>query len=513
MNSVSSPHSTLPLKRASRVVSAVCGLAAFSALAFTAMPATAQPLPKTVTIRNFFKTGNDSLVFYRPVLVAPYPGEDSAFIVLEQRGRIMTVKWNGTAWRKTDSAAVTVMGGTNGIDEQGLLGFAFHPEFAQNRKYYVYFVDGTGGGFGGGFGGGGTQRFNVLAERTAGSSGRPTTADAHRTIIRIPDPYDNHNGGTIAFDTTGALVLGIGDGGTTQGDPQNRAQNPDSLHGKFLRFDVDSPDAYPADTARNYAIPADNPFKDSTGYRPEIWALGARNPWKWSFHPVTGEIWMGEVGQWDWEKITRVPKGGNLGWRLREGPVCFNPATNCPSEGLVPPALSLPHLNPSSITGGVFFTRDASPFNDTYIFGDYGSFHVWAARVQGDSLVDLTEIGAVNKVVSFDRDHQGNILATSISSTTSRQNISSNEGSVFILESPDMGSTGPTTPTAVRAALRPTARPISLRSVLADPSRYDVMNLDGSKVGNAWGVGGGVFLVRDKQDAAGPARVMTVVRP
>ncbi len=496
------------------------GFAAFTvlaALAFTAMPAAAQPLPKTVSIRNFFKVGNDSLIFYRPVLVAPYPGADSTFIVLEQRGRIVTVDWNGTGWRKTDSASVTVMGGTNGIDEQGLLGFAFHPEFAQNRKYYVYFVDGTGGGFGGGGfpGGGGTsQRFNVIAERTAGSSGRPATADAHRTIIRIPDPYDNHNGGTIAFDTTGALVLGIGDGGTTQGDPQNRAQSPDSLHGKFLRFDVDSPDAYPADTTRNYAIPADNPFKDSTGYRPEIWALGARNPWKWSFHPVTGEIWMGEVGQWDWEKISRVPKGGNLGWRLREGPVCFNPATNCPSEGLVPPALSLPHLNPSSITGGVFFTSVASsPFNGTYIFGDYGSFHVWAARVQGDSLVDLTEIGSVNKVVSFDRDHQGNILATSISSSTSRQNISSSEGSVFILESPDMNSTGPTrNVVSLKAPPRVAATPIALRTVLANPSRYDVMNLDGSKVGDVRGVNGGVFLVRDK-NAAGSARVMTVVRP
>ena len=505
----------------------LCGL-----VVFPATPTPAQSIPKTVTMRNFFKGSSDSLTFVRPVLVKPYPGEDSTFIVLEQRGRIVTVDWVDNNWRKADSAVVTVQGGTGGISEEGLLGFAFHPDFATNRKYFVYFVDGIatgggGGGFGGGFGGGATQRYNVLAERTAGASGRPATSDAQRTIIRIPDPYDNHNGGTIGFDTTGALLLGIGDGGTTQGDPQNRAQSPDSLHGKFLRFDVDSPDAYPADTTRNYAIPADNPFIDSSGYRPEIWAIGLRNPWKWTFHPVTGEIWAGEVGQWDWEKVSRVPKGTNLGWRLREGPVCFNPATDCPSDGLQLPALSLPSQKPSSITGGVFFQRPpATAYHGTYIFGDYGSYHVWAARIEDDSLVNLTEIGSVNKVVSFDLDNQGNVLATSISNTPNRSNIQSNEGRVLILESPDMNSTGPTVPfiavdppeepepphTAVHPQQRPTPGPVSLRTVLENPSRYEVMRLDGGKVETMRGMSGGVFLVRDKT-AAGSARVMTVLRP
>jgi glucose/arabinose dehydrogenase len=516
MKSVSFRFSTLPVKRASHaVLGALLSLTSLAILTLGTAPAAAQTLPQTVTMRNFFKVGNDSLTFVRPVLVAPYPDEDSTFIVLEQRGRIMTVSWTGTSWRKTDSAAVTVMGGTGGIDEQGLLGFAFHPDYATNRKYFVYFVDGTGGGFGGN-----TVRFNVLAERIADSSGRPATADVQRTIIRIRDPYDNHNGGTIGFDTSGALVLGIGDGGTTQGDPENRAQNPDSLHGKFLRFDVDSPDAYPADTTRNYAIPTDNPFKDDANHRPEIWSLGARNPWKWTFHPVTGEIWAGDVGQWDWEKITRVPKGSNLGWRLREGPVCFNPATNCPTEGLLPPALSLPSSQANSITGGVFFQRpEAATYHGAYIFGDYGKHSVWAARIDDDSLVNVTQIGSVNKVVSFDRDHQGNILATSISPTTGF-NISSNEGRVLILESPDMASTGPTvTPTSLvregQGHTRTALKPIALRSVLDNPGRYDVRHPDGRKVGTGEvvrGLGGGVYLVHDKH-AAGPARVMTVIKP
>lgn len=485
---------------------ALCNL-----MAFSAAPATAQPFPETVTMRNFFKGSSDSLTFERPVLVKPYPGEDSTFIVLEQRGQIVTVSWIEDNWRKTDSAAVTVKGGTGGISEEGLLGFAFHPQFTENRRYFVYFVDGTGGFFD-------SQRFDVLAERTADSSGRPATDDPQRTVIRIPDPYDNHNGGTIGFDTTGALLLGIGDGGTTDGDPQNRAQSPDSLHGKFLRFDVDSPDAYPDDDTRNYAIPADNPFVDSTGYRPEIWALGLRNPWKWTFHPETGEIWAGEVGQWDWEKISRVPKGANLGWRLREGPVCFNPAENCPSEGLLPPALALPASIATCITGGTFFMgAPSSPFHGTYIFGDHGKHTVWAARVQGDSLVDLTSIGSVNKVVSFDRDHQGNVLATSISPSTGF-NIQSNEGRVLILESPDMHSTGPTMPfdppepplTSVRPERRATSGPISFRTVRENFSRYDVMRLDGSTVETVRELSGGVFLVRE-MGVAGSARIMTVL--
>jgi glucose/arabinose dehydrogenase len=452
--------------------------------------AVAQPFPNNVTIRNFFKSGSDSLTFIRPVLVKPYPAEDSAFVVLQQNGRIVTVRWDAGMWRKTDSASVTVLGGASGIDEQGLLGFAFHPGFLQNRRYFIYFVGGTSG-----------TRFNILAERIAGVSLRPATSDAHRTILRVRDPYDNHNAGTIGFDGEGHLVLAIGDGGTTQGDPQNRAQNPDSLLGKFLRLDVDSPDAYPADTTRNYAIPATNPFRDSAGYRPEIWALGARNPWKWSFHPVTGEIWAGDVGQNTWEEITRVPKGANLGWRLREGPACFNPSTNCPSAGLQPPALSLQRSHASSVTGGVFFMGDpASAYHGAYIFGDYGTHHVWAARVQNGMLVDSTRIGSVNKVVSFDRDRQGRILATSISPTTGF-NISSNIGRVFVLESTDM----PPGPVGIARRNGVPPRPLTLETVLRDPSRYELRGLDGKAIS---GVPSGAFIVRDRISGR-PLRLMS----
>ncbi len=467
-----------------------CTTLSLALAALVATTAIAQPIPKTVTMRNFFKVGTDSLTFNRPILVKPYPAEDSAFIVLQQNGRIVTVRWNGSAWRKTDSASVTVRGGTSGNSEEGLLGFAFHPNYPQNRRYFTYFVGGTGGG--------NAPRFNILAERTAGSSGRPATGDPQRTILSISDPYDNHNGGTIGFDKEGHLVLGIGDGGTVNGDPENRAQNLDSLLGKFLRVDVDSPDAYPNDSTRNYAIPSTNPFAVSGG-RPEIWAYGARNPFKWSFHPVTGEIWLGDVGQWDWEEVTRVPKGANLGWRLREGNVCFNPAQNCPSSvGLERPVLVLPHTEASCITGGVFFAGPVSAFNGTYIFGDFGTSRVWASRVQNDTLVDLTEIGTVSRVVSFDRDRKGRILVSAIGTTATN-------GRVLVLESPDM-VLGPVN---LRAANQALQKPLALATVLANPDRYEILQLDGTKVR---GLPTGVFLVREK-GVSGAARVLSVVNP
>lgn len=469
---------------------------AAAALLLCAAAASTAPLPTTVTIRNYFKVGNDSLTFNRPVMVKPYPGEDSAFVVLQQSGQILTVRWNGTAWRRTDTATITVTGGTSGITEQGLLGFAFHPQYLTNRKYYVYYITG-----------GGTAQnpwIDRLVERTAGVSGRPATSDAQRTLSRIADPYDNHNAGTIGFDKEGYLVYAIGDGGPgSGGDPQRRSQNPDSLLGKFMRLDVDSPDAYPSDTTRNYAIPATNPFKDSAGYRPEIWARGLRNPWKWTFHPVTGEIWAGDVGQDLYEKITKVPKGGNLGWSIMEANSCFNhdgsftsPLSSCNTAGIKQPALALPHTTATCITGGTFFIGNpSSAFDGTYIFGDHGKHTVWAARVQGDTLVDLTQIGSVNKVASFDRDREGRVLATSISPSTGF-GISSNIGRVLVLESPDM-TLAPVSIRHERAGLAASA--IRLEALRLHPERFTIVGLDGREVR---GKPSGTFLVIEKANPA-----------
>jgi glucose/arabinose dehydrogenase len=459
----------------------------------------AQAIPNNVTFRNYFgpATGGSgsSLLFNRPVLFTQYPDEDSAHIVLQQSGRIITVRRVGGEWAKTDSASFTVLNGTSGGSEQGLLGFAFHPNYRQNRKYYVYYI--ASGSTAGGF--------DILAERIADSTLRPKTIDAQRTLLRIADYANNHNGGTLHFGTDGKLYISLGDGGDAN-DAGNRAQNLDTLYGKILRLDVDGADAFPADTTRNYAIPADNPFVGMAGRKGEIWAYGLRNPWKWSFHPVTGEFWVGDVGQNTYEEVSRVPKGGNMGWRLREAAFCFNPSTNCstPADSLVAPAVTIQRSHGQSITGGVFFTGDhTSAYHGVYIFGDYATDHVWAMRRLGGTLTDSTRIGQVFNVTSFDRDSRGRVFASSLSSTSS---VAANNGIVYILESPDMVM-APVSVRSPRSGSRAALTPLRMADFLRHPGRYEMRGLDGRALRNPLP---GAMLVREKGSAA-PARLVTVL--
>jgi glucose/arabinose dehydrogenase len=470
--------------------------AMIAALALTGLAETAQaaPLPATVTQRNFFRSGNDSLVFNRPILARPFPSEDSTYVVVQQSGQIYTVRWLDGKWQRTDTAVISgLAGGTSGGDEQGLLGFAFHPNFRANRKYYLYYVTGTTN----------ATRANVLVERTTSPFLRPRTGDAQTTIFRIADPYTNHNGGTIAFGPDGYLYVGTGDGGDG-GDPGNRAQNKMEMLGKVLRLNVDGPDAFPLDTTRNYAIPADNPFKDSANYNPAIWAYGVRNPWKWSFHPLTGEIWLGDVGQGAYEEITRVPKGANLGWKIREGAFCYSPSTGCPSAGLHPPAITIRRSHGASITGGAWFIGQPGKAYDTvYIFSDYVTDNLWAMRDSAGFLRDSTRIGTLLNGVSFDRTPQGTILATSIG-TGSDFGINNNTGRVYVLESPDMV---PANPVNLRPAVRSPRKALTLGEFLRDPSRYTVHALDGRELR---GMPRGTVMVREK-GVPGPGRLMTFV--
>lgn len=449
-------------------------------------PGLAQDIPNNVTFRNHF----GDLRFNRPLQLAAYPGEDSAYVVVQQSGRLVTVRHQQGTWIKTDSASFTVLGGTSGGDERGLLGFAFHPDFRQNRKYYVHYMTGSGSGA------------HLVAERTADETLRPRTGDAQRTILRMADFAGNHNGGSIGFGHDGKFYVAFGDGGNAN-DVGNLAQNLDTLFGKMLRLDVDGPDAYPGDTTRNYAIPADNPFVGQAGRRGEIWAYGLRNPYRWSFHPIWGHIWIGDVGQDRWEEISRVHTGGlNLGWRIREAAFCFNPSTGCASEGLTPPARTIQRSHGSSITGGTVFTGDpGSAYHGVYIFGDYVTNRVWAMRPVGATLTDSVVIGQVFNVSSFDRDAQGRVFATSLSNASS---VGANNGVVFILESPDMRPA----PTSLRTPLPADARPLRLADLRRNPAAYEWRGLDGRLIpapasfrGTAW--------VRAKSGTQ-PARLVTL---
>jgi glucose/arabinose dehydrogenase len=228
--------------------------------------------PGHVGLRDFFE---GQIAFDRPVFFAQVPGKENHYLVLEQHeGKASVAVFDQGKGSKRLFVQVQVAR----ANEMGLLGFAFHPRFAENRKYYLHYNP--------------DLRTSLIEERVADSSLISDAGGRPREILRIRQPYANHNGGTIAFGPKdGFLYLGFGDGGSG-GDPENRAQNPMNLLGKFLRIDVDRPAP-----GKGYSVPIDNPFVGKSGYRPEIWAMGVRNPWKWAFHPKTGELWMGDVGQ------------------------------------------------------------------------------------------------------------------------------------------------------------------------------------------------------------------------
>ena len=272
-----------------------------------------------------------------PVYLTAPTGDTARLFVVEQSGQIRIVQ-HGQLLPAAflDIHTRLVSGG-----EQGLLSVAFHPNYATNGYFYVNYTDLNG---------------DTRVERYTVSAADSNLADTatHKLIIFIPQPYTNHNGGLVMFGADGMFYIGMGDGGSG-GDPQNRAQSPDSLLGKLLRIDVDAGDPY--------AIPAGNPFATSGGAK-EIWALGLRNPWRFAFDRSAGLLYIGDVGQGAWEEVDVQPasQGGlNYGWRIMEGAHCYNPA-NCSSAGLVLPAVEYDHSNGQcAIIGGFVYRGTRFP--------------------------------------------------------------------------------------------------------------------------------------------------------
>lgn len=275
----------------------------------------------------------------------------------------------------------------------GLLGLAFHPDFKNNGYFYVYY----------------TKRNpleSVIARYQATGSDRATVDPATETIIlRFAQPYDNHNGGKIAFGPDGYLYIGTGDGGAW-GDPHQNAQNRASWLGKILRIDINKTDQ------KTYGIPADNPFAGNrTGYREEIFAYGLRNPWRFSFDSQTGQLWAGDVGQNEFEEIDIITKGGNYGWRLKEARRCYNPRQDCDSGDLINPIHYYPREDGVSITGGVVYRGSRHPtLRGKYLYADYGSGRVWALNFQGQRKTanQLLAVGA-GPISAFGEDAMGEV--------------------------------------------------------------------------------------------------------
>jgi glucose/arabinose dehydrogenase len=287
-----------------------------------------------------------------PVFLAHAGDRSGRLFVIEQPGRIRVLERSVLLSTPFLDITERVLSG----GERGLLGLAFHPDFRRNGRFYVNYTRRPDGA-------------TVLAEYRRAMSPNQALRE-ERILMVVSQPYSNHNGGMVAFGPDGNLYIGLGDGGAG-GDPGNRGQNPDELLGKILRIDVDRGDPY--------GIPPDNPYVREGG-RPEIYALGLRNPWRFSFDSKTGELWVADVGQDKWEEIDLVTRGGNYGWRLMEGTHCFSPAVSCQTSGLQLPLQEYSHeKGRCSIIGGyVYRGRAVAELIGQYLYGDYCSGEIFS---------------------------------------------------------------------------------------------------------------------------------------
>ena len=319
--------------------------------------------------------------FTDPVFVTFAPGDTSRLFVLEQGGRIKIIK-NGVVnpglFLNVSSQLLT--GG-----ERGLLGLAFHPNYQTNGYFYINYTVSGGGSSG-------QNRIRRFQVSSNADSAKPAPV---LDIIDIAQPFPNHNAGGIAFGPRdGYLYIPMGDGGSAN-DPGNRGQAPNALLGKVLRIDVDNTGG-----GNDYAIPPGNPWSGIADTLDEIWSFGMRNPWRWSFDRATGDLWIADVGQGDWEEINFAPftSAGreNYGWRLKEGLHCFIPSAGCdPGSVLDDPIYEYEHATGPfgfriSVTGGYVYRGCAIPdLNGTYFFADYGTGEIWSFRYDGSNLTDF----------------------------------------------------------------------------------------------------------------------------
>ncbi|MCA9557594.1 MAG: PQQ-dependent sugar dehydrogenase, partial [Myxococcales bacterium] len=456
------------------------------------------------------------LRFDHPVQVGTAPGDADTLFVVEQGGRVLAFDDDPDV---ADADLFLQVGVLRDGSEEGLLGLAFHPGYADNGRFFVYYSS-TGPICGG------AARCSVLSEFGRAAPRRADDA-SEQVLLVVPQPFSNHNGGALAFGPEdGLLYVSLGDGGSA-GDPDGNGQNTDSLLGAILRLDVDGEPAAPgepvelcADTCdwpgdgacddggpgasfdvcafgtdctdcgarvmdplpRAYAIPAGNPFADGVGGRPEIWAWGLRNPWRMAFDRATGDLWVGDVGQSTFEEIDRITEPGNFGWNIREGFACYR-GGDCQAAGLVPPVHVYGRGDGVSVTGGVVYRGPALPeLEGAYLFGDYGSGTVWALRADAEGAYAAEAVARLSRVTSFGEDARGNVYLTAFSG----------RGLHRLVRAPDPGAepfperlsdTGCFADTAAHR-VAPSVRPFTVRRAFwsdgARKARYVALPVDGA---------------------------------
>jgi len=401
-------HAALTLQEFADLVDYLASLKqpANSLTAHRGMPAEIPPLAKLAALRPLLP---EALRFPHAVVKQPgdvrlgltwfgqIPGEPDAFLAAHQSGKIWRLERGADGFTKTVFADFS--GDVfNRRGPNGLLGFAFHPRFRENRRYFEkhQIVEGD-------------AIATLIVERRASADLRTDSGEPPRTLIKIPAVTQNHTGGTVAFGPDGLLYFAMGDTGPQQ-DPNGHGQDLGLLLGKMLRIDVDR-----RDPGLGYAIPPDNPFRDRPGARPEIWALGFREPWRFSFDSATGDLWVGDVGQDRVEEVAIVRRGENHGWNVIEGFEPFSNQHRRAGETFTPPVAAYRRRYGNSVTGGHVYRGGAAPtFEGVYVFGDYTSRMIFGLTRRDGKLESLRHIAtAPESVVSFAEDERGRLYVVS----------------------------------------------------------------------------------------------------
>lgn len=342
---------------------------------------------------------NEGLRFQHPVWFSPVPGVAHGYAVIEhESGRI----WLMDRSTSTPSRSLFLQAGKYMTGTRGLLGMTFHPDYAHNRRYFIVKHLSENGKFA-----------SIVFEGKAAPDLRKDSGEPLRPVLRLAAVTNVHYGGCLQFGPDHMLYIGMGDTGP-QGDPEGHAQNLSLLLGKMLRIDVDHPEA-----GKAYSVPSDNPFVGRPNVRPEIWAYGLREPWRFSFDPVTGDLWVGDVGQDLYEEVDIVRKGENYGWNVYEG---FEPYSNKyrrEGEDFVQPIFAWTRKYGASSTGGFVYRGKQSPsFYGVYIFGDYQNSRIFALTQENRVLKKVRLLAtAPEHVVSFGQDNDGELYAVGYEGT------------------------------------------------------------------------------------------------
>lgn len=334
------------------------------------------------------------LDFDRPVFLTHAPGDPERVFVVEQAGRIVAFDAEPDATRT--EVFLDIRGRVRmRHNEEGLLGLAFAPDYQRSGRFYLYYSASSPRR---------TQLSRFTAEEGVGD------ADSEEVLLQIRQPYGNHNGGMIAFGPDEMLYVAVGDGGLA-GDPERAGQDLGTHLAKILRIDV-------AGAGPGYRVPSDNPFVDAAGARPEIWAYGLRNPWRFSFDRSRGTLWVGDVGQNALEEIDIVVRGGNYGWNAREG---SRPYSSADARDALDPVVEYGRGEGESVTGGYVYRGTQLPaWRGAYFYGDYATGTVWALVHDGERVVSNDIVARVPSLSSFGEDAAGELYALSLAGTVYR---------------------------------------------------------------------------------------------